>query len=298
MTVPPWHLLFPFAAAIVFAGANLALKRALELGAGPVRALALTNLCLAAAFSTLILGSNGMHAADLWKPALGGLAYFIGQWLNVTALRAGDVSLVTPLMGAKVIFVALFSGALALAPTGPQAAAAAGLTAAGVFIMGAGDLHAGPKMARTTALALGSAACFAVCDMTILAWAQAVGKAAFLAVLFATVGAASIGVWSLRERVFPHGEARRRTAHRWLHVSIALTGAQSILISSTIARFGDATRVNVVYSLRAIFGVAIVWFAGTRLGSREGTDAGHRRMAGRLLGAVVIVAAVLLAVSG
>lgn len=274
----------------------MALKRALELGAGPVRALALTNLALATVFSPLALWAGPIDWARAWQPAVGGGAYFLGQVLNVLALRAGDVSLVTPLMGAKVTFVAVFTSLLTATPLPHGAQLAAGLTTLGVLIMGGGDLHTGPRMLRTVGLALASSACFAVCDLTLQGWSPHFGGRGFIGLLFASVGLASLLAWPMREKTWPFDQARWRRSERWLFTSIGMTGMQSILITWTISGWGDATRVNVVYSLRALWGVTAVWLLGARVGSRESEQAGRVRMTWRLLGAIVLILAVVLAV--
>ena len=62
----------------------------------------------------------------------------------------------------------------------------------------------------------------------------------------------------------------------------------------TVAKFGDATRVNIVYSLRGLWGVLLTWLL-LHLSS-AGDTISNRVMTMRLIGAVLIGVAVLVAI--
>ena len=70
----------------------------------------------------------------IW-PLIGGVGFFLGQVFTVLAVRVGDVSVQTPLMGIKVLFVAAFSFMLDPAPIPIEAWLAAGLAAVVVFLI-------------------------------------------------------------------------------------------------------------------------------------------------------------------
>ncbi|MDA7865122.1 EamA/RhaT family transporter, partial [bacterium] len=59
--------------------------------------------------------------------------------------------------------------------------------------------------------------------------------------------------------------------------------------------FGDAARVNVVYALRGLWGVALAWLAAKIWG---GAEAEHTRstMLLRVVGATILTSAVILAI--
>jgi drug/metabolite transporter (DMT)-like permease len=52
-------------------------------------------------------------------PLAAGFAFFIGIILNVLAIHQGDVSGATPVLGVKVLFVALFTMAVLAEPVQP-----------------------------------------------------------------------------------------------------------------------------------------------------------------------------------
>jgi drug/metabolite transporter (DMT)-like permease len=86
-----------------------------------------------------------VHWELLHQPLLVMVAFFLGTWLTFVSIRLGDVSLVTPLMGTKVVFVAV--GVVVFAGKMPPLALwiAAGLTATGIFFMGVGDFGKAAK---------------------------------------------------------------------------------------------------------------------------------------------------------
>ena len=70
---------------------------------------------------------------------------------------------------------------------------------------------------------------------------------------------------------------------------------QAICIVSALAVFGDAARVNVVYSLRGLWGVLLAWAVAKRWG---GSESNHSKgiMLTRLAGAAILAAAVALVI--
>lgn len=288
------YLLIPFLAAFVFALGNLSQKRAFREGAGVMSAFVLNNLVLGLAFLPwLAFTSEPIPRALLWQPLLAGGAFFLGSIIGLLALNFGDVSLFIPLLGTKVILVAAFSALVFRVPLRPEQIAAAGLTTLGVFVMGATDFHPHRRVGLTAALAVLSSLCFAICDTLIQQWAGSFGIGNFVPVLFGTLPLLALGVvaWKGRELVrIPS------TAWKWLAAAAATTAIQATLITVSIAVWHDATGVNVVYALRGLWGLALVWTVGHWFGNTERHDAGPRAMGLRLLGATLILGAVLLAI--
>jgi len=71
---------------------------------------------------------------------------------------------------------------------------------------------------------------------------------------------------------------------------------QAIGVTVTLGLFGDATRVNIVYSLRGLWGVLLTWVLAQRL-AEPGSIAGNRTMTMRLIGAVLIGISVVISVT-
>lgn len=290
----PTLLLLPFVAAFVFALGNILQKRAFKEGAGILSAFVLNNLLLGLAFLPfLAVAPRTIPLHLVWQPLLAGGFFYLGSISGLLALRYGDVSLVTPLLGTKVILVALVSVLVFHVPLRAGQSMAAALTTAGVLVMGITDVHPTRRFGVTTGLATLCSLCFAICDTLIQQWAAPFGIQTFVPLLFGTLAVLSslVIVWQGRELLrIP------RPARKWLGAAGLAIVTQAMLVTFSIALTKDATGVNVVYALRGLWGLALVWVVGHHFGNTEHRDAGTRTLALRLIGALLILGAVLLAV--
>src|SRR5688572_22386069 len=133
------HLLFPLAASLLYVGAALSLKRSSQERAGVWRSTFVMNLTTAALFTVMLfLGGAGPGPKPLWQPAVIGVLYVVAQSLTMIALSRGDVSVATPVMGTKVVFVAVLVTLIAGDRMTADYWAAAGMSAAGVALLNAG----------------------------------------------------------------------------------------------------------------------------------------------------------------
>jgi len=287
------YLLLPLLAAIAFAAGSMVFKRAFQEGAGLAHALVLNNVALGIAFLPLLaLDPHPVNWSRAHLPALTALTFIVGHLFNVLSLKLGDVSVSTPLLGSKVVFVALVGRLLFAWPVTGTQVVAASLTTAGVLAMGMVDLQRGRRTLVTIALSLGCAAAFAFTDVLIQLWAAEFGIFNFLALLFASLAILSILILPLLGRTALRAPG---PAWKWISGAIVLSAIQAIIITWTIGQWRDAAGVNVVYGTRGLWSIALVWWAGRWFGNTERALAGGRVLAGRLLGAILILAAVVLA---
>jgi drug/metabolite transporter (DMT)-like permease len=286
------YLLLALLAAVVFALGSVVFKRAYAEGAGVVHALVVNNVALGIVFLPLLwLEPRPVPWHNWHMPVLTALAFVVGHLLNVLSLRVGDVSLATPLLGAKVLFVAMLGWVVFGVRLNTGQWVAAGLATAGVVLMGLTDFRAGGRTGLTTVIALGCAVAFAFTDVMIESWGAGFGVFNFLPLQFATLALLSLatlpffGLKSLR------APAR---AWKWIAAAAVLSAIQAIVITGTIAVWKDAAGVNVVYATRGLWSIALVWLAGHWLGNTERHTTGARRMGLRLAGAALILGAVIL----
>lgn len=287
------YLLLPLFAAVAFAIGSMVYKRAFAEGAGVAHAVVVNNAMLAVVFLPLMALESGPIPWAHWhQPVLTAVAFVIGHLFNVLSLKAGAVSLATPLLGAKVVMVAAIARWTFGVPLTAAQWWAAVLTTLGVFVMGAADWRGGKRTGVTVVLALGCAAAFAFTDISIQAWATGFGPFHFLPlvhVALALLSAACLPAFG------PSPLRAPRAAWPWILGGAVLSGLQSILVTGTIAIWKDAPGVNVVYATRGVWSVVLVWFAGHWFANSERRTAGVRGMAFRLAGAALILGAVVLA---
>jgi drug/metabolite transporter (DMT)-like permease len=288
------YLLLPLLAALAFALGSMVFKRAYDEGAGVVHAVVVNNVLLAIVFLPLFALESRPVPWSQWPfPVLTGAAFAAGHLLNVLSLRVGDVSVATPLLGAKVIFVALLARLLFGWPLTSKQWIAAALTTAGVFLMGMTDFKPGRRAGLTTALALGCAAAFSLTDVMIQSWAADFGVFNFLAFQFVVLAIFSVAMLPC------FGSSSLRApgkAWPWIFAAAALSALQAILITTAIGIWRDAAAANVVYATRGLWSIALVWCVGHWLKNTERHTAGSRAMGFRSVGAALILVAVALAV--
>ncbi len=288
------YLIWPLVAALAFALGSMVYKRAYLEGAGVAHTAILNNVILGIIFLPLLLLDNRPIPWEKWQqPVLTSVVYVLGHLLNVVALRFGDVSLATPLLGSKIIFVAFLGWAIFGVQLSGALWAAAALATVGVVMMGYTEARLSGPLGLTTSTALGSAAFFALTDTAIQAWGSGFGGWSFLALQFAGLGAFSLlmlpffGMRSLRAP---------SAAWKWILAGIALSGLQAVIITGTIAFWKNAVGVNVVYATRGFWSIVFVWTLGRWIQNDERVRIGVGGMVLRLAGATLIFAAIVIAV--
>lgn len=279
------------AAALIFAVANICLKRGLKEGSGVLRSVFITNV----AFFTCLLplglaGGSPMPVELLWAPLVGGVTAFLGAVFQVMALKRGDVSVATPLLGGKVLFVALFSTVILGHQLPLSWWGGVGLAMLGVGLLGySKKARRGQHVWYTIAFTTLSVASFAVMDIMVAGWGAAYGFNGFVMVQQSLVLVLSLGLipffgGSLR--------ALSRTAFLWTGAGSLLMVAQFYLLNWTIARLGEATVMNILYSSRGVWGVLLVYWVGNWFGNDERVTA-QGLFGQRLLGALLLVGAIV-----
>lgn len=280
---------------MLYSLSSLFLKRGMKDGASAFYSFHVSNLTVGLCYLPLILLEKQPIAWDqIHFPLLTGIAFFTGSWFTFIAIHRGDVSLVTPLMGAKVIFVALFALILANQPPSGSLIIAAGLSAIGVGVMGAKDFAHSSHVAFTISFALASAALFALCDILVRKWAPAFGPLAFLTVSTAGMGLASLVVLVVMARR-KHPSLPGPGARKWVLWSSLLVGAQAVGLGYIIASNDDTTGINVVYGTRGLWAIILVAFLGPLMGNHERRLAEHA-FHYRLIGTILLTTAVVIAV--
>lgn len=292
--MPPLYLLLPLFAAILYALGSIVIKRALKEGVTMDQSFHLTNLALGLLFSPLVFLEKGeIDWSQLGKPVLIGAAFFFAHWLTFVALRRGDVSFVTPLMGTKVIFVAL--GVVLLTGKVPSTPLwiAAVLTTVGIFVMGLADLKGGGHLVFTAVVTLASALIFGLFDVLVSWWAADFGALAFLAIGMGMIPIFSLVLWFLQGRP---ALMMTRAAAKWAWWGAALIALQAVFMGFGLSFFGDATGVNVVYASRGLWVIVLLVVFGRFLGNSERHDTG-RGFLWRVLGTILLTIAIIIAVA-
>lgn len=294
-------LLFPLCAAFGYACGAIAIKRSLVSGLYGGWVSIVCNLVMALFFQWLWLLPGKLPALPLiLAPVICGLLFFLGQICTFRALSTGDVSVSTPLLGTKVILVALFSVFLLGKPLPVSWWGASLLATLGIALISYVPGGSHRKLVAAVGWSLAAAAVFALTDVFVQSWVPRVGYTRFAPVMFGVAGLCSLFQLPRQlARTRPPGVGADshgviRAGFLWLIAGALLLALQSLGMYSAIGLYGSATLTNILYGSRCLWSVLLVWVLGSLLPERPPGGEGSALMFRRLLGATLLLAAMAL----
>ncbi len=289
------HLLLPFCSSVLVIFGLLSLKRAQDRGTSTWTSMIVTCWASAVVFPGLaLLGGTMQPLTTLWQPAIVGGLFIAGQLFTFLAVHRGDVSVAAPVMGIKVLIVPAATPLFVDQPLPGRVWIAAAIAVVGVAFVQARDASIErSRILATVGFALLAACSMTLFDLLIQRWAPAWGAGYFLPIAFVSSALLSLLFLPLADRP---SVLKEKAALRPLAIGAVLMAVQAIGMTLTIGLFGDATRVNIVYSLRGLWGVVLTWLLAHSAG-RATTAAQHRTMALRLTGAILIGVSVVISIT-
>lgn len=289
----PFYI-WPLTSAVIYALAAILTKRALAEGVGVLRFTFIGNVAFAILFTLPLLWvSQKPDWSQIHWPIIVGLIFFLGQILTVAAIRVGDVSVQSPLMGSKVVFVAFLSAVTGVEVIGPNWWSAAAITALAVFLMGFSDWKSSRNVWLAVALALLSALAFACSDVAVITHSRSFGVQSFLAIVMAVQLLPSIALIPFfREPI----KAIPEKAWPWLVGAAAMMALQAIILNIALGVYQHATAFNVLYGSRGLWSIVLIWLLGSMVRNTE-LNQGKRIVIQRVSGAVLLLIAVALVLS-
>ena len=213
-----------------------------------------------------------------------GFLFFFSQMLCFLSLKRGDASLMTPIMGSKPIFVAVFVTTLSLTPNNltPSIWIAVALATLSIALIGWPSTRA-DFSSPGILLALTGAAGFGLLDSLVPFFTNQSDPFFLLFIVFGSVGLFSILLIPWVEGPF----IRYRTeSDFWMWLSTLPMGGQAICMSMAIGFYQIPTQANIFYAGRGFWSVILVALFGGLLGLQESKSSRtllFRRMTGALL---------------
>jgi drug/metabolite transporter (DMT)-like permease len=285
----------PLAAAIVYVAGALLLKRAADLGADVWRTTRIINYTSVLVAAPLLLLGGLIPSPSLWwQPPLAGLLFFGGQVFTLVALSTGDVSVATPVLGLKILLVAIFVAVLIGDPIGARLWTAAALSSAAIALLNVTRAQTHKRVATTIGLSASGATAYAIFDVLVQKWSPAWGTGRFLPAAMCSAAVYSLALRRLDAAQKSSGPARAAYLP-WLAGGAACFAVQGLTFMTSISLYRHATSANVLYSSRGLWSVVAVWGIGHWFANRE-QHLGARVLAWRLVGAVLLMAAIVLVV--
>jgi drug/metabolite transporter (DMT)-like permease len=241
------------------------------------------------------MGGTMQPASMLWQPAVMGGLFVAGQLFTLLAVERGDVSIAAPVLGVKVLLVPAASGFFVDEELSARIWIAAAIAVAGIAFVQARDATVErSRIVASVGLALLAACSMTLFDLLIQRWAPRWGAGYFLPIALACAALFSLAFISFADRP---AEVKRLGASKLLVLGTLLMAIQAIGMTLTLGVFGDATRVNIVYSLRGVWGVVLTWILAHKVMTSVGTRPSHRTMLMRLIGAALIGISVVISVT-
>lgn len=291
-SVWPLPLVLPLLSAVVYVFSALMLKRAADLGADVWRSTRVCNFTIALLFTPLLaLGGTIPAPGQLWQPAGVALLFFAGQILNLLALKVGDVSVATPVLGVKVLLVALLTPLVLGQQISAYLWTAAFLSTSAVALLNLNGNHPHHRVGTTTVMALAAALAYALFDMLVQRWSPAWGVGRFLPITMAFVALYSLPLLWAQSAASPTQLKSKRSA--WLIGGALCLAIQGGMFIYAIAVYKQAAVANILYSSRGLWSVLAVWLIGGWFTNRE-RHHGKSVLLWRLLGAALLMTAILL----
>ena len=281
-------LVLPLISAMFYVIGALLMRRAADFGVGFWRTTFVANLVCALVFAPLLLLGGKFHLHLLWQPALVALLFVAGSILNFISLDRGDVSIATPVLGIKIILVAILTTLLIGERIAPSTWAAAALSSIAIALLHrtrGGEHH---HLTLTIVAAASSASCFALFDVLVQKWSPAWGIGRFPPMMLGFVAVFAI---SLVPRFPAPLREIRGSAWPWLLGGSIVMALQSVGFVVSVAYFQNATAANVVYSSRGLWSVVLVWIIGHWFRNAE-QQLGRGVLLWRLVGAGMMLAAI------
>lgn len=297
----PPALGLPLGAAFGYACGAIAVKRALGAGISGSWVNFSCNASMALLFQLFWFFPGAVTTpSSLLAPAICGSLFFLGQFFTFRALATGDVSIATPLLGAKVLLVALFSVFLIGHLLPPSWWFASLLASLGIALISysPGGLHR--RLAATISWSLGAASLFALTDVLVQRWVPLIGYCRFAPVMFGVTGLCSLLYLPTLLKEISHRrngvgvKAVPLSGVIWLVSGSLLLALQALGMYSAIGLYGSATLTNILYGSRCLWSVLIVWIFGSLAG--EIPLVGNRSlvMGWRFAGAILLFSAMAL----
>jgi drug/metabolite transporter (DMT)-like permease len=290
--VSSWAFFLPLLAAFGYVFAALSLKRASDLGAGLWHSAFVSNVLAGLVFQSLLFFGGTWPPLSLWwQPLVGAALFLSGQILTLSSLQRGDVSIATPVLGLKIVFVAVFTTVVIGEPLGWALWLAAILSTLGIATLNYSGAHkVGARATMTILCAGGAAMSYAMLDVLLQKWSPVWGMGRILPLTMGLMGLFSLGLC----RLFPSPLlSLPRPALRWLFGGGLVFVLQSMLFATVIASFGQATASNVIYSSRGLWSIVAISLLGHWFSSTE-KELGRSILRWRLAGALLMFVAILL----
>ena len=295
-------LLLPLGAGFIYACGAIAVKQSLGAGISGSWVNFFCNIALALLFQIFWFFPGSVITPSLMVgPAACGALFFLGQIATFRALSSGDISVATPLLGMKVILVALFTLFIIGRALPASWWLASLLASCGIALISYSPSGSHRRLFSTICWSLAAAALFALTDVLLQYWVPMSGYSRFAPLMFGVTGLLSfiyLPALVKKTRHCKDDPAQRdftQSAVIWLAAGALLLSLQALGMYSAIGLYRSATMTNILYGSRCLWSVLLIWALGVVAGDGFPSDRNSSSVMGRrFAGALLLFAAMAL----
>ncbi len=254
----------PFLAAALYSSSVILAKLASNTGRmAPTSILFLNNFAIWLVYLPMLFFPDvSVGWPTLWKSIIIGLFFSMGNYATFLCAYKGELSLMTPIMGVKILFVLLFSR-LIIGNELPGTMLLSGfICCTAVFLMGYAPKKAGTKPGReraTYALAMWACASYAMCDVLFQKFSEAEDPILLLCICNFIPLVSTIPF--IRRFVRDVRYMSVRSLSLGTVSALLMVGEATVLVLAITGGVGAAL-CNILYNTRSIISIVLVYILG------------------------------------
>lgn len=289
-----------FVAAVTVSFAMIFTKRAYAEGAKQNHILVATTVFQPFIYIILIMLSRELEVN--WGQFHWILIYSallaIGMLIGFKAISMGDASIISPIMGSKVVFVAIGTYIFSIGSISNEVIIGVVLCVVSIIFLGIEfkktDIEKQDKYGKDILLPI----ILALIAITFLGFSDIViqEKAPeFNKLIFMLIGSITVAMFFLVKGYLSGVRIKTtpKSVKRWIWLSGIFNGGTGLLLALAIAYYGHATEFNIIMGSRGVISVLAVALFAKSLKLREGKKS-KLTLIMRLIGAVCILIATAL----
>jgi|GEM_PF-2645518 len=292
--------LMAFVAAITVSFAMMFTKRAYAEGAEQNHILISTTIFLPFVYLLLFFISGEYEI--VWSQSYWALVYSalltLGMLIGFRSIKMGDATIISPIMGSKVVFVAIGTSVFSIGIMSKEVIIGVVLSVVSIIFLGIEvkktDAEKQDKYGKDIIfpifLALMAITFLGFSDIVVQEKAREINSLMFM-VLGSTVSAVFFLVRGFISGVRIHSAPEK--IKKWIWLSGIFNGTTGLLLGLAIAFFGHATEFNIIMGSRGLVTVILVVIFAKTLKLREGQKS-TATFIFRFIGSVCILAATAL----
>ncbi len=291
-SLPLPDIFFPFFAAILYCGSVTLVKSVSQSGTlSGTSMLVMNNLLSGIVFIPAIFFEAEFPSISIiWQPLIASVFCAIGNIATFICAEKGEVSLMTPIMGIKILIVIMLARVILDIELPHTITIAGAMCCVAVFIMGyTKNSLRSPKLGLTISLAMLACASYAACDIFIQKYAPNFTSNAMLSLTSIAMPLSIIPLLPNFVREVKKSDRKTLTLGAG---SAALMILEMYLMFLSISGEVGASLCNILYNTRGLISIVMIYFLGKHfVFLKELSSASAIR---RCIGALMIMLAVFI----